>query len=96
MQEQNRVMDMFRNHLHLPVTCVDHSKAMLARLKGLSDPEEKRKAIGAEFIEVFKNFRDEMERATGKTPKFLVQASVCNESSVEASYVRAMRRACLL
>jgi GMP synthase PP-ATPase subunit len=36
MQEQERVMDMFKNHLHLPVTCVDHSKAMLDRLKTLS------------------------------------------------------------
>ncbi len=51
-QEQERVMDMFSNHLHLPVTCIDHSAAMLARLAGLTDPEAKRKAIGAEFIEV--------------------------------------------
>jgi GMP synthase PP-ATPase subunit len=39
-------MDTFKNHLHLPVTCIDHSKEMLARLAGLSDPEAKRKAIG--------------------------------------------------
>lgn len=51
-QEQERVMDTFNNHLHLPVTCIDHSKPMLDRLRGLSDPEAKRKAIGAEFIEV--------------------------------------------
>ncbi len=45
-------MDMFTQHLHLPVTCVDRTEAMLGRLKGLADPEAKRKAIGAEFIEV--------------------------------------------
>jgi GMP synthase (glutamine-hydrolysing) len=69
-------MDTFKNHLHLPVTCIDHSKEMLARLAGLSDPEAKRKAIGAEFIEVFKNFRDNLERTIGKRPKFLVQGTL--------------------
>lgn len=75
-QERERVMDTFKNHLHLPVTCVDHSQQMLDRLRGLSDPEAKRKAIGAEFIEVFKNFRDEMERTIGKRPTFLVQGTL--------------------
>ncbi|KXZ44305.1 hypothetical protein GPECTOR_69g398 [Gonium pectorale] len=74
--EQQRVMDTFSNHLHLPVTCVDHSKPMLDRLRGLSDPEAKRKAIGAEFIEVFKNFRDELEKNIGKRPTFLVQGTL--------------------
>ncbi len=69
-------MDTFKNHLHLPVTCIDHSKAMLDRLAGLSDPEAKRKAIGAEFIEVFKNFRDDLEKRIGKRPKFLVQGTL--------------------
>eukprot|EP00195_Chlamydomonas_chlamydogama_P016056 CAMPEP_0202890436 /NCGR_PEP_ID=MMETSP1392-20130828/832_1 /ASSEMBLY_ACC=CAM_ASM_000868 /TAXON_ID=225041 /ORGANISM="Chlamydomonas chlamydogama, Strain SAG 11-48b" /LENGTH=536 /DNA_ID=CAMNT_0049574005 /DNA_START=190 /DNA_END=1800 /DNA_ORIENTATION=- len=75
-KEQERVMDTFSNHLHLPVTCVDHSQVMLDRLRGLTDPEAKRKAIGAEFIEVFKNYRDELERTIGKRPKFLVQGTL--------------------
>ena len=33
MQEGDRVMDTFKNHLHLPVTKIDDSKRMLARLK---------------------------------------------------------------
>lgn len=70
------MMDTFNNHLHLPVTCVDHSKKMLDRLKGLSDPEAKRKAIGAEFIEVFKTFRDELEKKIGHKAKFLVQGTL--------------------
>uniref|UniRef100_A0A7S0YS74 GMP synthase [glutamine-hydrolyzing] n=1 Tax=Polytomella parva TaxID=51329 RepID=A0A7S0YS74_9CHLO len=74
--EQNRVMATFREHLHLPVTCVDHSKAMLDRLKGVSDPEAKRKAIGAEFIEVFKAYSHELEAKIGKKPKFLVQGTL--------------------
>jgi GMP synthase (glutamine-hydrolysing) len=69
-------MDMFKNHLHLPVTCVDHSKVMLDRLAGLSDPEAKRKAIGAEFIEVFKNYATELEKTLGKKPNYLVQGTL--------------------
>jgi len=45
-------MDTFKNHLHLPVTMVDHTKVMMDKLRGVSDPELKRKAIGSEFIEV--------------------------------------------
>ena len=33
MQEGERVMDTFKNHLHLPVTKIDDSKRMLSRLK---------------------------------------------------------------
>jgi GMP synthase (glutamine-hydrolysing) len=69
-------METFKSHLHLPVTCVDHSKVMLARLSGLSDPEAKRKAIGAEFIEVFKNYRDELDQKIGKRATFLVQGTL--------------------
>jgi len=67
------VMEMFTQHLHLPVTMVDHSEVMLARLQGVTDPEKKRKIIGAEFIEVFKNFADNMEKTLGHKPKYLVQ-----------------------
>lgn len=66
-------MDMFTQHLHLPVTMVDHSDVMLAKLKGVTDPEKKRKIIGAEFIEVFKNFAADMEQRLGHKPAFLVQ-----------------------
>lgn len=69
-------MDTFKNHLHLPVLCVDHSKPMLDRLRGLSDPEAKRKAIGAEFIEVFKNYANELEKTLGRKPKYLVQGTL--------------------
>eukprot|EP00798_Chlamydomonas_sp_ICE-L_P005981 gene5981-5273_t len=74
--ERQRVMDTFNEHLHLPVTCVDHVAPMMAKLKGISDPEAKRKAIGHEFIEVFKTFRDELEAKIGKKATFLVQGTL--------------------
>lgn len=74
------MMEMFTEHLHLPVTKVDHADVMLARLKGVTDPEKKRKIIGAEFIEVFKTFADNMERDLGHKPKFLVQVGLSKGS----------------
>lgn len=75
-KEQERVMEMFKDHLHLPVDCVDHSEQMLKALAGVSDPEKKRKIIGAEFIECFKNFKSEIEKRTGVRPTFLVQGTL--------------------
>eukprot|EP00878_Enallax_costatus_P009328 GHUV01009750.1.p2 GENE.GHUV01009750.1~~GHUV01009750.1.p2 ORF type:complete len:327 (+),score=87.66 GHUV01009750.1:1298-2278(+) len=75
-KEGERVMEMFTQHLHLPVTMVDHSEVMLAKLKGVTDPEKKRKIIGAEFIEVFKNFAADMEQRLGHNPSFLVQGTL--------------------
>jgi len=42
-----------RDRLHLSVIGVDASDRFLAQLKGVTDPEEKRKRIGREFIDVF-------------------------------------------
>eukprot|EP00210_Caulerpa_lentillifera_P005841 g5585.t1 len=75
-QEQERVSEMFNDHLHLPVTIVDRSKQMLERLKGVVDPEQKRKLIGAEFIDAFKEFRDNLESKIGKKAKFLLQGTL--------------------
>lgn len=66
-------MEMFTQHLHLPVTMVDQSEIMLSKLKGVTDPEKKRKIIGAEFIEVFKTFAADMQKRLGHNPTFLVQ-----------------------
>lgn len=57
LEEGDRVMKTFAEQLHLPVTKIDARASMMARLKGVTDPEAKRKAIGAEFIDCFKRFR---------------------------------------
>jgi len=64
---------MFNDHLHLPVMISNRSDQMLKRLKGVTDPETKRKLIGAEFINAFKEFRDNLESKIGKKAKFLLQ-----------------------
>ena len=46
-------LEMLRDRLKLNVTGVDASERFLGRLRGVTDPEEKRKRIGGEFIAVF-------------------------------------------
>jgi GMP synthase (glutamine-hydrolysing) len=74
--EGDRVMKMFTEELNLQVTRVNAEDRFLAKLKGLSDPEAKRKAIGAEFIAVFDDSATELEKRLGKKPGFLVQGTL--------------------
>jgi GMP synthase (glutamine-hydrolysing) len=46
-------LEMLRDRLHLHVIGVDASDRFLDKLKGITDPEQKRKIIGGEFIAVF-------------------------------------------
>jgi len=51
--EREQVVETFSRHLHIPLVVVDARQRFLAKLAGVSDPEQKRKFIGAEFIRVF-------------------------------------------
>ncbi|MFZ0379861.1 MAG: glutamine-hydrolyzing GMP synthase, partial [Solirubrobacteraceae bacterium] len=59
---------------HVPLVAVDASERFLARLKGVTDPEEKRKRIGTEFIRVF-----EEEAAKLDDVRFLVQGTLYSD-----------------
>lgn len=52
-EEPERVLNTFRNNLKVNVVYVDASKRFLRRLKGVTDPEMKRRRVGEEFIKVF-------------------------------------------
>jgi len=69
--EPQQVRRIFRDTYHLNLGYVDRSKRFLARLKGVTDPEDKRKIIGDEFIKVF-----EEEAAKVKGVKYLVQGTL--------------------
>jgi GMP synthase (glutamine-hydrolysing) len=51
--EAIQVVETFRRHFQVPLVHVDARERFLARLAGVTDPEEKRKRIGEEFIRVF-------------------------------------------
>ncbi|KAL9270932.1 GMP synthase [glutamine-hydrolyzing]-like protein [Drosera capensis] len=72
-EEKERVMEIFNNHLHLPVTCIDASEQFLDKLRY---GEEKRKIIGKESISVFDSFAQELEYKLGKRPAYLVQGTL--------------------
>ena len=54
LNEGDMVMEMFVGKLHAKVVRVDAEAQFLGHLKGVSEPEAKRKIIGREFVEVFK------------------------------------------
>lgn len=51
--EPERLVKLFRDQFHIPVEYVMARERFLERLNGITDPEEKRKRIGHEFIQVF-------------------------------------------
>ena len=51
--EPEQVVEVFRNRMDANLVYVDASERFLSKLAGVSDPETKRKIIGAEFIRVF-------------------------------------------
>jgi len=53
--EAEEVVSMFRDHYNIPLIHVDAATQFLAALRGVSDPERKRKTIGRLFIETFES-----------------------------------------
>jgi GMP synthase (glutamine-hydrolysing) len=71
LNEGQMVMDMFVGRLHAKVIRVDASDVFLGKLAGVTDPERKRKIIGAEFVEVF-----QAEASKLKNAKWLAQGTI--------------------
>jgi len=72
--EGEQVIAAFRDHFKVPLVAVDAEDRFLARLAGVSEPEAKRKAIGAEFIRVF-----EEEAAKIGDARYLVQGTLYSD-----------------
>jgi GMP synthase (glutamine-hydrolysing) len=71
LNEAQLVMDMFVGRLHAKVVHVDASAQFLGHLKGVTDPEAKRKIIGREFVEVFQAEAKKLANA-----KWLAQGTI--------------------
>ncbi|RJP28715.1 MAG: glutamine-hydrolyzing GMP synthase [Candidatus Omnitrophota bacterium] len=69
--EPQQIKSVFKEMFHLNLDYVDRSKRFLERLKGITDPEEKRKIIGNEFVKVF-----EEEALKVKGVKYLAQGTL--------------------
>jgi len=71
LNEAEQVMATFGDHLGVRVIHVDASEAFLSKLAGVTDPEQKRKIIGAEFVEVFQTEAGKLTDA-----KWLAQGTI--------------------
>ncbi|HLX57047.1 MAG TPA: glutamine-hydrolyzing GMP synthase [Ktedonobacteraceae bacterium] len=73
--EREQVVETFSRHLHIPLVVVDARQRFLANLAGVTDPEQKRKIIGAEFIRVFEEEAARLAEQAGPIA-FLAQGTL--------------------
>jgi GMP synthase (glutamine-hydrolysing) len=77
--EGDQVISAFRDTFNVPLVAVDASERFLARLAGVTDPEAKRKAIGAEFIEVFQEQAAKISEPA-RPVEYLVQGTLYSDA----------------
>jgi GMP synthase (glutamine-hydrolysing) len=84
--EGEQVVTAFRDTFKVPLVAVDAQERFLKRLEGVTDPEIKRKAIGAEFISVFEEEAGKLAAANGgeeqedlRRPQYLVQGTLYSD-----------------
>src|ERR1700759_4582746 len=79
-EEGDQVISAFRDTFKVPLVAVDAEERFLQKLKGVSEPEAKRKAIGAEFIRVFEEEAARLaETNGGEDARFLVQGTLYSD-----------------
>jgi GMP synthase (glutamine-hydrolysing) len=59
--ESATIMKLFRESFNIPIDIIDGKETFLGRLAGVSDPEKKRKIIGAAFIDLFEEYAKKLE-----------------------------------
>jgi len=69
--ERQEVISTFQDHFHINLRVVDWSKQFLTKLAGVTDPQQKRRIIGAEFVEAFKSEASKIPNA-----RFLAQGTL--------------------
>jgi GMP synthase (glutamine-hydrolysing) len=72
--EGEQVIATFRDTFRVPLVAVDAEQRFLERLRGVTEPEAKRKAIGAEFIRVFEEEAAKLDGAS-----YLVQGTLYSD-----------------
>jgi len=78
--EGEQVVSAFRDTFKVPLVAVDAERRFLEKLKGVTDPEAKRKAIGGEFIRVFEEEAGRLAAATGaEGARYLVQGTLYSD-----------------
>ncbi len=73
--ESRNIIRLFKQNFKLEVKHINASELFLRRLKGIEDPEKKRKIIGTTFIEVFEREAKKIPKTRGEI-RFLVQGTL--------------------
>ena len=77
--EAAQVVETFGGHFHVPLVHVDARERFLSRLAGVTDPEEKRKIVGEEFIRVFEEEARRLGASGTGDVRFLVQGTLYSD-----------------
>lgn len=72
--EAEQVIDAFENHFHVPLIHIQAEERFQKKLDGVTEPEQKRKIIGEEFIRIFEEEARKLEGA-----RFLVQGTLYSD-----------------
>jgi GMP synthase (glutamine-hydrolysing) len=72
--EAEQVVQTFGEHFHVPLVHVDRTDLFLSKLAGVTDPEQKRRIIGEQFIRVFEDVASTDPAA--REARFLVQGTL--------------------
>ena len=84
--EGKKVMELYGEHFKMNLKLIDAKDQFLSKLKGVTDPEEKRKIIGHEFVEVFnlesKKFQDAKFLAQGTIYPDIIESQSVKNSAV--------------
>ncbi|KTW28817.1 GMP synthase (glutamine-hydrolyzing) domain-containing protein [Pneumocystis carinii B80] len=76
LNECSQIVETLNKHLGINISVVDASEQFLSNLKGVKDPEDKRKIIGNTFIYVFKDETKKINSRIENKIKFLVQGTL--------------------
>jgi GMP synthase (glutamine-hydrolysing) len=75
LAEGRQVIDTFQKHMGMKLIAIDATERFMTALKGVSDPEEKRKIIGREFVHVFQEEAAKLQDR-GTAAKWLAQGTI--------------------
>ncbi|HSP74147.1 MAG TPA: glutamine-hydrolyzing GMP synthase, partial [Gaiellaceae bacterium] len=77
--EAEQVVETFQGHFHVPLVHVQAQERFLAKLRGVDEPELKRKRIGEEFIRVFEEEAGKLGSPQLGDLRFLVQGTLYSD-----------------
>ncbi|KAK9481192.1 class I glutamine amidotransferase-like protein [Lipomyces japonicus] len=76
LNEAEQVYDTLTTHLGINLKVIDASDIFLGKLKGVTDPERKRKIIGHTFIEIFEEESAKLDAESGGKIEYLLQGTL--------------------